>query len=104
MPDSLNAMPGRETLVAFYEQQLARYGPDDARSLHWISSTTQRIRFQVLYDLLHTWRGYSVADIGCGLGDSAASFKTRATRPSPPAVCDSSSPRDCAQPRLLRGV
>ena len=69
MPDSLNAMPGRDTLVAFYEQQLARYGPDDARSLHWISSTTQRIRFQVLYDLLHTWRGCSVADIGCGLGD-----------------------------------
>ena len=55
-------------LIAFYEAGLARFGPGDPRSLHWISQETQRIRFQVLYGL-RPWEGVSVADIGCGLGD-----------------------------------
>lgn len=58
----------KENLVAFYEADLARYGPDDARSLHWVSSRTQRTRFEVLYDV-GPWDGVSVADVGSGLGD-----------------------------------
>lgn len=58
----------RENLVAFYEADLARYGPDDARSLHWVSSRTQRTRFELLYEA-GPWDGVSVADVGSGLGD-----------------------------------
>lgn len=58
----------RDNLIAFYEADLARYGPDDARSLHWVSSRTQRTRFEVLYEA-GPWDGVSVADVGSGLGD-----------------------------------
>ena len=58
----------RDNLNAFYEADLARYGPDDARSLHWVSSRTQRTRFEVLYDV-GPWDSVSVADVGSGLGD-----------------------------------
>ncbi len=58
----------RENLVAFYEADLARYGPEDARSLHWVSSRTQSARFEVLYQV-GPWDGVSVADVGSGLGD-----------------------------------
>lgn len=68
-PTQLGAMPERDRLVQFYQAELARYGPDDPRALHWISQHTQGTRFKVLYELLHDWRGISIADIGCGLGD-----------------------------------
>lgn len=58
----------RAKLVAFYESELARYGPRDPRSLHWINAHTQRVRFQALYNV-GMWKDVSVADIGCGLGD-----------------------------------
>lgn len=55
-------------LIAFYEAELARYGPQDPRSLHWVSAHTQRARFQTLYQV-GPWDRVSVADIGSGLGD-----------------------------------
>lgn len=67
--EPLSATPERSRLVEFYEAQLELYGPEDPRSLHWISRNTQHIRFQVLYEELGSWHGVSVADIGCGLGD-----------------------------------
>ena len=58
----------RARVVAFYEAELARHGPDDPRSLHWNSAHTQRARFDVLFEV-GDWPGRSVADLGCGLGD-----------------------------------
>jgi SAM-dependent methyltransferase len=58
----------RERIIAFYETQLARYGPQDPRSLHWVGTSTQRARFRVLLEV-GPWPGRSVADVGSGLGD-----------------------------------
>ncbi len=58
----------RERIVAFYETQLAQYGPQDPRSLHWVGSSTQKARFRVLLEV-GPWEGRSVADVGSGLGD-----------------------------------
>ena len=58
----------RERIIAFYETQLARYGPQDPRSLHWVGSSTQKARFRVLLEV-GPWEGRSVADVGSGLGD-----------------------------------
>ncbi|MBI2887977.1 MAG: class I SAM-dependent methyltransferase [Chloroflexi bacterium] len=55
-------------LVAFYEAELATYGPQDPRSLHWLGAHTQQVRFRMLHQV-GPWQGRSVADIGCGLGD-----------------------------------
>lgn len=58
----------RERIVAFYETQLAQYGPTDPRSLHWVGSSTQKARFRVLAEV-GPWPGRSVCDVGSGLGD-----------------------------------
>jgi len=72
----------KDNLIAFYEADLARYGPEDARSLHWTSARTQRTRFEVLYDV-GPWEGVSVADIGSGLGDFAAFLASKGHRVRP---------------------
>ncbi len=61
----------RDRVIAFYETQLARYGPRDPRSLHWVGAGTQMARFHMLYQV-GPWAGRSVADVGSGLGDFCA--------------------------------
>ena len=66
----------RERVVAFYERQLALFGRQDARSLHWVGPSTQFARFEVLYRL-GPWEGHAVADIGSGLGDFCTFLRQR---------------------------
>lgn len=71
--------------MAFYERQLARHGPADPRSLHWISDHTQRVRFETLYRV-GPWEGRTVADVGCGLGDLYGYLVARGHRMAPPGL------------------
>lgn len=57
-----------ERIVTFYEDALKKYGPDDPRSLHWVSTYNQLRRFQILLQVGNL-RGKRVLDVGCGLGD-----------------------------------
>jgi hypothetical protein len=72
----------RDNLIAFYEADLNRYGPDDARSLHWVGQRTQWARFEVIYQA-GSWEGASVADVGCGLGDLAGFLTAKGHRVKP---------------------
>ena len=66
----------RARVVAFYERQLALYGRQDARALHWVGASTQFARFEVLYRV-GPWEGHSVADVGSGLGDFCTFLRQR---------------------------
>lgn len=63
-------------VIAFYERELERFGPNDPRALAWVGAHTQNVRFQVLYEV-GPWQSVSVADIGCGLGDFCSFLATR---------------------------
>jgi SAM-dependent methyltransferase len=61
-------MPRVDT-ESFYRHALARYG-ENAEGVHWRSSESQQIRFEVLRSLLPpNLSGCSLVDVGCGLGD-----------------------------------
>ncbi|TVQ92017.1 MAG: class I SAM-dependent methyltransferase [Chromatiaceae bacterium] len=54
---------------SFYRHALTRYGVN-AEGVHWHSAEHQRIRFQVLRDLLPArLDDLTLVDVGCGLGD-----------------------------------
>jgi ubiquinone/menaquinone biosynthesis C-methylase UbiE len=52
----------------FYQDSLNEYGIDDARSVHWIDTQRQLIRFEILLHIA-TIDGKKILDVGCGLGD-----------------------------------
>ncbi|OHA84309.1 MAG: hypothetical protein A2937_02115 [Candidatus Yonathbacteria bacterium RIFCSPLOWO2_01_FULL_47_33b] len=54
-------------IIGFYEDTLNTYG-NDARSVHWADTETQRVRFEVLNGVA-ALGNKSVLDVGCGLGD-----------------------------------
>ncbi|WP_462321090.1 class I SAM-dependent methyltransferase [Halochromatium sp.] len=61
-------MPRVDT-ESFYRHALARYG-DNAEGVHWRSTESQQIRFEVLRNLLPSdLSRISLVDVGCGLGD-----------------------------------
>jgi SAM-dependent methyltransferase len=69
-------MPRVDT-ESFYHHALARYG-DNAEGVHWRSTESQQIRFQVLRDLLPAdLSRLSLVDVGCGLGDLHAFLAAR---------------------------
>lgn len=69
-------MPRVDT-ESFYRHALARYG-DNAEGVHWRSTESQQIRFQVLRDLLPPDLSHlSLVDVGCGLGDLHAFLTAR---------------------------
>ncbi len=69
-------MPRVDT-ESFYRHALARYG-DNAEGVHWRSTESQQIRFEVLRDLLPPdLSRISLVDVGCGLGDLHAFLAAR---------------------------
>ena len=53
-------------IIGFYEDTLNTYG-NDARSVHWADTETQRVRFEVLNGVA-ALGNKSVLDVGCGYG------------------------------------
>ncbi len=69
-------MPRVDT-ESFYRHALARYG-DNAEGVHWRSTESQQIRFDVLRSLLPSdLSRISLVDVGCGLGDLHAFLAAR---------------------------
>jgi len=54
----------------YYEERLNEFGVT-AKGVGWKNSAAQNIRFEQLYKLLQRQEGFSVVDIGCGLGHFA---------------------------------
>jgi SAM-dependent methyltransferase len=54
-------------IVRYYSELLEKYGRS-AQSLDWGSRRTQELRFKVLCEI-GPLDGYSLLDVGCGLGD-----------------------------------
>ncbi|MES2436595.1 MAG: class I SAM-dependent methyltransferase [Patescibacteria group bacterium] len=52
----------------FYVDALKEYGANDARSVQWMDSHTQNIRFEVFAQSIDL-RNKKILDVGCGLGD-----------------------------------
>lgn len=73
-------MPRVDT-ESFYRHALARYG-DNAEGVHWRSADSQRVRFEVLRDLLpDDLSGIDLVDVGCGLGDLYQFLSARGEAP-----------------------
>ena len=69
-------MPRVDT-ESFYQHALARYG-ENAEGVHWRSTESQQIRFEVLRSLLpQDLSRCSLVDVGCGLGDLHAFLAAR---------------------------
>lgn len=69
-------MPRVDT-ESFYHHALALYG-ENAEGLHWRSTESQQIRFEVLRSLLPSdLSRISLVDVGCGLGDLHAFLSAR---------------------------
>ena len=83
-------------LITFYEHELARHGPQDARSLHWISAGTQRTRFEALYQV-GPWAGRSVADVGCGLGHLYGFLQDQGHRMAPVTGAEPEQDAECVR-------
>jgi SAM-dependent methyltransferase len=65
----------------FYHQALARYG-ENAEGVHWRSTESQQIRFEILRSLLpDDLASISLVDVGCGLGDLYQFLVARDERP-----------------------
>jgi len=72
-------MPEKERMVRFYEDLYDKYG-DDTRSLDWKDPEGQKARYDVLFSLIEMMGpkpGFSLADIGCGLGHFYEYLKKR---------------------------
>lgn len=73
-------MPRVDT-EGFYRHALARYG-ENAEGVHWRSTESQQIRFEVLRSLLpDDLSRISLVDVGCGLGDLYTFLTDRNERP-----------------------
>ncbi|NEX18142.1 MAG: class I SAM-dependent methyltransferase [Halochromatium sp.] len=71
----------RVDIDSFYHHALALYG-ENAEGMHWRSTESQQIRFQVLRGLLPSdLSGISLVDVGCGLGDLHAFLAARQDLP-----------------------
>lgn len=65
----------------FYKKAIERYG-HSARGLNWNSKSSQRVRFEVMYELLgDELCCSSVVDAGCGFGDFYLFLQERGKRP-----------------------
>jgi len=63
-------MPGKERMLEFYSRLHEKHG-FDIRSLDWKDPEGQRARYEALFSIVETTgggKGFSLADIGCGLG------------------------------------
>jgi SAM-dependent methyltransferase len=65
----------RRRLVDLYERSLQRHGPT-ARAVRWTGEASQRTRFDLLFEV-GPWKGVTVADVGCGVGDLFAYLRSR---------------------------
>jgi SAM-dependent methyltransferase len=66
-----------------YEGWLAEHGPDSSRAVGWGDPEMQRLRFELLAQVMEGDEPVSVADLGCGTG---ALFAHLAERDAPPPL------------------
>lgn len=62
----------RQRLEQFYSKAFKEFGEHDPQSVHWADAKNQRIRFDVLTQILERFNNkipYSILDVGCGLAD-----------------------------------
>ncbi|MDQ3076926.1 MAG: class I SAM-dependent methyltransferase [bacterium] len=55
-------------ITHFYQSSLQEYGESDARSVHWVDTFHQMLRFEVLLHVASI-DNKKILDVGCGLGD-----------------------------------
>ena len=70
-------------LRARYEGWLEEHGPASSRSVGWLDPAMQRLRFELLAQVLERDAPVTVADLGCGTG---ALFEHLANRAEPPPL------------------
>ncbi len=65
----------------FYRTALAEHG-ETAQGVHWNSTASQQLRFQILRQLLPTDLGsFTLVDVGCGFGDFYCYLEQRGEPP-----------------------
>lgn len=52
----------------FYKKSILKYGLT-ARGVHWDSSFTQYLRFEVLFQFIENLNNSSIVDVGCGFAE-----------------------------------
>ena len=75
-----------DIIVDHHSELLERFGPDDPRVV-WNSRESQESRFAVLMEV-GDFRGATVLDVGCGLGDLCGYLRRRNHAPRQYHGCD----------------
>jgi len=57
----------KNKIISYYDSLIKEYGPNDPRSIGWISESTEKIRYGVLCNIGEL-NNHSILDVGCGFG------------------------------------
>lgn len=63
-------------LIEYYNDKLEKF-PDSPRAVDWKDTNAQKIRFDILSEVIQTCSNFSINDLGCGLGDYFAYLETK---------------------------
>jgi SAM-dependent methyltransferase len=64
----------KKQLENYYQNNLSKHG-SNAQGVGWKNEEAQRIRFDQLLKVIHSQNGFSINDVGCGVGDFSAYLK-----------------------------